>query len=238
MQDHFKRREILSATTLLALLPTGAFAKKVPLGTADAPQALADKPYERISPMVSTDSNRVRLLFTYDCPYCRSYHNGLVQWGATLPAPLRFEATPVITSNTDNLIMAVYGRLLMQGVAPTKTHLYDYSMYTQIQGDSDSGQVAKGQLSADDVLRTVSNAAGVQRSVLREYLTKHGGVIEKRLPEHAALIQTYGLKVTPAVAIAGKILVNPDHAGGNPQQFLLLLNAMVSRSIQGGLDAI
>lgn len=239
MFSSFKRREFLAATAALAVLPSGALARA---GSTAAPGAqsdgLAEKPFDRIVPAIAADSSRVRLLFTYDCPFCRSYHNGLVQWGATLPSPLRFEATPVLTSSTDNLVMAVYGRLIMQGIAPSKVHVYDYSMYTQIQGDPDSGQMAKAQISPEDILRTIATASGVPGTVVRDYLGKHSATLERRLPDHAALIKSYGLKATPAVAVAGKITVTPDHAGGSPQQYLLLLNAMVSRAIQGGLDAI
>ena len=39
------------------------------------------KPYEVLNPPIKGDLTRVRLLFSYDCPFCRNYHNGLVQWG-------------------------------------------------------------------------------------------------------------------------------------------------------------
>ena len=126
----------------------------------------------------------------------------------------------------------------MQNLAPSKVGLYDYAMYTHIQGDSDTGVMPKAQLSPEDVMRTLMQSSGASGKQLQDFVKKHGPAIEKQIPLHASMINTYGLKATPAVAIGGRILVNPDHAGATPQQYLLLLNAMVSRAIQGGLDAL
>ncbi|KLR59001.1 hypothetical protein OX89_04240 [Diaphorobacter sp. J5-51] len=204
-----------------------------------APQpADSFKPYDLITPKIKGEEKVVRLLFSYDCPYCRSYHNGLVQWGKSLPTPYRFDATPVITSNSDNILLAVYGRLIMQGLAPSKIHLYDYTMYTLIQGDPDTGQPALPKLANEDIIRTVLQSSGASGKDLQAFMNAQAKGIEKRLPAHASVIQRYGLKATPSVAIGGKIVVTPDHASSNAQQYLLLLNAMVSRAIQGGIDAL
>ena len=239
MLKYSNRRDLLSVAAALAAAPIAAVAN--PAGTqagATVTQADSFKPYDIINPRVKSDDKVIRLLFAYDCPYCRNYHNGLIQWGASLPTPYRFDATPVITSTSDNTLLAVYGRLIMQGLAPSKVHLYDYTMYTLIQGDPDTGQAAVTSLSSEDVIRTVLQSSGVSRQNLQAFLKAQGPGIERRLPTHAAIIKTYGLKATPSVAIGGKIVVTPDHAGANAQQYLLLLNAMVSRSIQGGIDAL
>lgn len=232
------RRAFLGAAAVAAL-PTFALAKVTPInGQAPVAGDPTGKPYDTIAKTVTADKNKVRLLFTYDCPYCRSYHNGIMQWGNSLPAPLRFEATPVLTSASDNLMLAVYGRMLMQGLAPSKVNLYDYTMYSYIQGDPDTGQAPRTPLSPKDVLELIAQSAEIKTADLQAFINKYGTAIEKQLPNHALMIQTFDLKATPSVAIGGRIVVNPDHAGGEPQQFLLLLNAMVSRMIQGGLDAL
>ncbi len=239
MLKHSSRRGILAAAATLAATPISAFANTSATKPGDkSPQMDNFKPYDIINPKVHSDGKVVRLLFSYDCPYCRSYHNGLTQWGASLPTPYRFEATPVITSHSDNIVLAIYGRLLIQGLAPSKVNLYDYTIYTKIQGDPDTGQAPITALSAEDIIRTVIQTSGVSGKDVQTFLKAQGQTIEKRLPAHATLIKTYGLKATPSVAIGGRIVITPDHAGANAQQYLLLLNAMVSRSIQGGIDAL
>lgn len=235
------RRALLGvvATTTLPVLPTIGLSKGAEATNQSPPAGdPLGKPYDKISTTVAADKDRVRLLFTYDCPYCRRYHNGIIQWGNTLPSPLRFDAAPVLTSNSDNLMLAIYGRLLMQGLAPSKLSLYDYTMYGFIQGDPDTGQAPRTPLDPKDVLGLIAQTAEVSPKALQAFIGKHGPAIEKQLPNHAQMIQTYGLKATPSVTIGGRVVVNPDHAGGEPQQYLLLLNAMVSRMIQGGLDAL
>ncbi|MBV7542123.1 hypothetical protein [Acidovorax sp. sic0104] len=180
----------------------------------------------------------MRFLFSYDCPYCRSYHNGLTQWGSTLPNPYRFDATPLITSvDNDNQVLAVYGRLIAQALAPAKVPLYDFSMYTMLQGDADTGKPAMGAITLEDVLKTLVSV-GVDFKAMQTFLHSKGAVLQKRVPEHGKLINTYKVTVTPSVALLGRYVVNPDHANSNPQQFLLLLNGMVSRLMQGGPNAI
>lgn len=197
-----------------------------------------DKPYQIISKPIAEDKNIVRLLFAYDCPYCRSYHNGIQQWGKTLPSPIQFKATPIIASDSDNIIMAVYGRLLVESLAPEKVDAYDHAMYIQIQGDIDSGQVAKAKITPEEVFRTVVLSVGLPSDKVAAKLEQISSLIEKRIPSYAAIIEKYELKATPSVSIGGRIVVTPDHAGGSPQQYLLLLNALVSKLIQGGIDAI
>lgn len=232
------RRALLGAIAL-ATLPSYGLEKRRTTNLQDLdPESPIGKPYDKVPSVVKADKDRVRLLFTYDCQFCRSYHNGIVQWGNTLPSPLRFEATPVLTSDSDNLVLAIYGRLLMQGLAPSKLKLYDYAMYTYVQGDKDAGVAPKQIITADDVIRLIGQQAEVPLVNLRAFIKKHGAAIEKQIPNHAMMISTYGLKATPSVAIGGQVVVTPDHAGGDPQQFLLLLNALTSRLIQGGLNAL
>ena len=195
----------------------------------DAPNS---KPYEVLNPPIKGESTRVRLLFSYDCPFCRSYHNGLVQWGATLPKPMSFIASPLITSENTNVMGAVVGRLIGEAVAPQALHIYDFMMYAKLQGDPERGTPPVETLSMTDVLRTLVQA-GADGKAIQAYLKGPGKGVEKRLTEQASLVKTFNLTSTPSVAIAGRFVVTPDHAQGDPAQYLLLLNGIVSRVIQG-----
>ena len=233
MQFSSHRRKALSLLAAAAAIPTWAASPAAKDGGDNA-----GKPYQLISPVVSGDKNRVRFFFSYDCQYCRSYHNGLVQWGSSLPKPFAFDATPVITSvDNDNLTFAVYGRLIVQALVPKNVPAYDFLMYSLIQGDNEAGIAPKSVISLDDVFRAVIKS-GVDFTAMQSYLKTNGAAIQKRLPEHGLLLKTYGITVTPSVALVGRYNVSPDNANGNPQQFLLLLNGLVSRIMQGGANAL
>ena len=233
MQFSLHRRKAISLLAAVAANQTWAAAP-----TAKDGGDGTGKPYQLISPVIPGDKNRVRFFFSYDCPYCRSYHNGLVQWGSTLPKPFAFDATPVITSvDTDNLTFAVYGRLVVQSLAPKNVPAYDFLMYSLIQGDNEAGIAPKSVISLDDVFRAVIKS-GVDFNAMQNHIKANGAAIQKRLPEHGLLLKTYGITVTPSVALVGRYTVSPDNANGNPQQFLLLLNGLVSRIMQGGANAL
>lgn len=225
----------LTAATFLPAYPAMALdktPKAAPKGKAD--EAL---PYQVLNPPIVGDTNRVRFLFSYECPFCRSYHNGLTQWGGSLPKPLAFDSVPLITSENESASAAVLGRLIGQGFAPNILPNYDYIMYGMIQGDPESGVAPAGNFGIPEVLQALVQA-GADKKALHRFLTGKGKGIENKLTQQAAYIRTYKLTSTPAVALMGRVVATPDHTQGNPQQFLLLLNGLVSRFIQGGVNAI
>jgi len=242
-QTDFERRSLLAMLAglpALGSLPGLAIASSTKPISGTAPQANAGaeaKAYEVLNPPIAADTNRVRFLFSYECPFCRQYHNGMHQWGASLPKPLIFEATPVLTSASDNQFGAVLGRLIAQAVAPQVLQNYDFLTYGLLQGDPDTGQTPTASLSFERVLQTIVQA-GADPKAVQPFLTGKGTGIEKQVPEHAKLEKTYKLTATPSVALMGRYVTTPDSAQGNPQQFLLLLNGIVSRYIQGGASAL
>lgn len=231
-----QRRTILSMLAATAAAPT--FAQLRSQGAAQQAQPLDTKPYDVLEQPITADKKRVRLLFTYDCPFCLRYHNGLVSWGASLPPGIAFDAFPVIPDgdNTKNA-MAVVGRLIGQALAPKVLPAFDYAMYTAIQGDSLTNTLPSSRMSMDDVLDALVQA-GVNQRDMQQYLKTKGKGIENRLPDHVKAIKTYQLTATPSVAIGGRYVVNPDHSQGNPQHMLLLLNGVVSRVVQGDTHAL
>lgn len=233
------RRHALSTLAgMTAAFALPAFAADLPAANGrGASDGAETKPYEILNPPIKGDFSRVRLLFSYDCPFCRNYHNGLVQWGASLPKPLSFEATPLITREGDALFNAVLGRLITKDVAPQVLQTYDYLMYMRLQGDPEMGTPPVSQLTVTDVLRTIVEA-GADGKAVQAYLRGRGKGVENRVADHARLVRTYKLTSTPSVALAGRYVVTPDNAQGNPQQFLLLLNGIVSRIIQGAGSAV
>ena len=242
MSQHLiSRRQ--SIALAVASLSAPAFAQKTPAPLAGQPQGAASggaKPFHLINPAIAEDRRRVRFLFSYECAYCRSYHNGLVQWGQSLPKQFAFDAAPVISpADNGNQPNAVFGRLVAQAMAPAILQTYDYQIYALLQGDPESGQKGVSELTIDDVLRALIQS-GIDAKKLQAYLGRQANAdaLLAQVPSHAAMVRTYNLTATPSVAITGKYIVTPEHANNNPQQFLLLLNGMVSRIVQGGVNAL
>lgn len=193
----------------------------------DAPSL---KPYDMIEPPIKADINTVRVFFSYGCPYCRTYHNGLALWGESLPQPLKFASTPLITSpDDDNQVLAVYGRLIAGVLNAKSLPAYDLILYELFQGDSEAGAKPATNLQTNDILKALVDA-GIDAQQLKDFLRGEAAKeLESKIVSHAKIIQLYGIKATPSVAIGGRFLVNPDQADGNAQQFLVLLNGIVSR---------
>jgi|GEM_PF-7049377 len=239
MQHITKRRTLTWMVVGLSSAPAAVFAAipnmapSSPIGAQPAPDVA--RPYDTIPTPILSDRQIVRFFFSYECPHCRNYHNGLVQWGTTLPAPIRFEATPLITApDNNNLITAVFGRLIGQSLDPKALAYYDHLMYEKMLGDAVSGIMPATNLKIEDALAALVDAgipAGRIKAAIQDADTMKK--IEAQIPWHAKVIKTYGIVSTPVVAIAGKSLVTPDHANSNATQFLQLLNGMISRAIEG-----
>lgn len=226
-----KRRHALS---LFAAASAPSFAQF----RAKAEVEQSAKPYEVLNSPIAADRKKVRMLFSYDCPFCLRYHNGLVSWGSTLPSGLTFDAFPVITSaDNDKLVAAILGRLIGQAVAPKALPAFDYSMYMAIQGDTQGGTGPRMRMDMDFVLGSLVEA-GAKAQDIKQFVQTKGKGIENRLPAHVEIIKTYKLTATPSVAIAGRYVINPDHSQGNPQHMLLLMNGIASRVIQGDTHAL
>lgn len=229
------RRDFIAAASWLGLMYS-SFARSAPLpGPHSIPGASplegSTTPYDTISPAVVADAKTVRFFFSYECPHCRSYHNGLMQWGKTLPGSIQFQATPLITHDGESLIMSVYGRIIGSMIDPQVLPMYDLVIYQKTQGD---GQGGGKNIDVDDVLSALIEA-GIDPAKLQSFIAKSRllALAQAKIPDHSKAIEAYAIKSTPSVSIFGKYIVTPDHALGNPTQYLALLNGMVSRAMNG-----
>ncbi|NVZ11776.1 hypothetical protein HW932_21265 [Allochromatium humboldtianum] len=232
--DPSRRRALLFLTGLALAKPVGAI-QPLPRDLPSPSAASELKPYDMIDPPVAGDARHVRLFFTYDCPYCRQYHNGLVQWGQSLPKPLQFTVVPIITSpENDNQTLAVYGRLIAQILDPKVLPRYDLAIFSLLQGDTLGQSAGVGELTTSHVLSALVESGLAADRITGFLESEEMDALESRIPNHAKVISTYQIKATPTVVVSGRFAVNPDHTNGNTSQFLTLLNGIVSRAIEAG----
>lgn len=242
MQKHdrrvFLKQILLSASSLVstsALAQVGGFNVLNGVIPAQSPVKKEDSqagvtPFDLIAPVIESEKKTVRFFFSYECEHCRKYHNGLVQWGSTLPKGVNFQTTPLITGDSDVQLVSIYARLIGQVLNPESVNSYDALIYQAIHGDADMG-VRPRALDANAVLAILVQA-GVPSAKIKAFMASSEiKSVEKKLPVHAEAAAKFNIKSTPSVSLFGKYTVNPDHANGNPQQFLTLLNGLISRHL-------
>lgn len=188
------------------------------------------RPYDVIAPPVKADAQIVRYFFTYDCPHCRRFHRGLIHWGQSLPSALSFRSIPIMTSDQDAHILAIFGRLICQTLSPDRLAAYDNRLFMLFQDEDPK------ILEVDRLLGILVDL-GISADDLKRFLaSERAKKLERRIPAHAAVIQTYQIQSTPSVAITGRFLVTPDHTNGRIDQFVMLLNGIVSRALEGSRE--
>ncbi len=236
--DKLRRQSLLWLASIMTMEQARAAIPNPNNLPGTQPPVGSSKPYESITPPVTADRNIVRFFFSYNCPHCRNYHNGIVRWGESLPSPLKFVSTPILNSpDDDSIITCIFARLIGETIAPKSLSAYDFEIYSLVQGDP-YGSGPASSVSVNDALAALVRA-GVPPEKIKAFIERSEiKKIEAKIMDNAKIIKTYSIKVTPSVAISGRFLVTPDHVNGNAQQFGALLNGIISRILEGGSHAI
>ncbi|MDD5708639.1 MAG: thioredoxin domain-containing protein, partial [Kiritimatiellae bacterium] len=188
---HFKtRRACLKSMAAFAVAPLSTYA--VPSSLSGA----LPTPYREVR-FRAEDAHAALAFFSYTCSVCRTYHAGLVRWGATLPAPWAFEMIPVTTATAGD-VGATMVRHAIQRFAPTALPAFDQAVYELVQ---DRG------LSMSDVntWRRAARTAGVANldKLIRQ--DNHESVWTA-----ASRLTAYQIAVTPSLAVGGRYVITPD----------------------------
>ncbi|ONG37364.1 hypothetical protein BKE30_14630 [Alkanindiges hydrocarboniclasticus] len=171
---------------------------------------------------VSSDQKLVRYFFSYTCPYCRKYDSSMSRWGKTLPKPMRFIRTPVITDN-ENSVTGAYGYYTVLQAMPTKLDAYQDTVYTNIQ---DRG------LSADDLNTYLISA--IQIGIPRDLFIRTWKLDSTRnLVNNASILGSkYNVRRTPTIGVGGKYSFDPEILNSGSLDLYTFSNVMVSKYIQ------
>jgi thiol:disulfide interchange protein DsbA len=167
------------------------------------------------------DARVVRVFFMFDCPYCFQYDASFWQWGKSLPRNWKLEFTPIFTGQPANYIW-IRAFYAVQRAAPA--HLERFMQLTYI-----ATQQQKRNLLEQDTWRDIVRDAGINRAAFDAAWSSLENS-EKLVGPVVDSTDHYRVEATPSVAIGGRYVITPDNTHGNPELFMQLLNAMISRA--------
>jgi thiol:disulfide interchange protein DsbA len=197
----------------LLLLGSAASAQQNP----SPPQASA-MPFHEVTRQAG-DENRVLYFFSFSCPYCRDQDERIRAWGAALPAPVSFDAYPIITNITDGAVARAYFAVELIDTELRRDAailLYDFAR-------SGRQLTPQGALSAlKDVLRPLGLPEDQFVSAWRD--TK----VRNRMLDSGQKQAAYELRVTPSIGIAGSFVVSAADTNGDYDAMFGVANGLVS----------
>lgn len=177
-------------------------------------------PYREVAPL-KKDARVVRVFFMFDCPYCFQYDASFWQWGKSLPRNWKLEFTPIFTGQPANYIW-IRAFYAVQRAAPA--NLERFMQLTYI-----AAQQQKRNLLEQDTWRDIVQDAGINRAAFDTAWASLENS-EKLVGPIVDSTDHYRVEATPSVAIGGRYVITPDNTHGNPELFMQLLNAMISRA--------
>lgn len=176
-------------------------------------------------PQIEGEWNRVRLFFSVSCPFSKSWHEGMLKWGSSLPKQIQFMPTPVVTLADDESYVAARSFYAVSMASPNRVATYMAKCYEGVQ---------ERRLDPTDV-RTYIMAASNAGVDMRRFMEEANSVTVHNLSVLAAkMTQRYKVRQTPAFGISGKYLTSPEGVAGNAGLFYQLMNALVSKTVIEG----
>lgn len=193
-----------------------------PLAGVAAPRAAGSEevmPYLTVGP-IESDSDTVRLFFSYACSFCRASHEALVGWGKSLPTPFQFRETPVIGDPSS--LTAAIAFYAVRKIAPGKLGSYNRLIYEGVQ--------QKGRALTD--MKLYAEAVHRVGIDLKHFGEAAASVEIKNIATAAAnLPKAYRISSTPSVAAGGRYVITPEVTRGVNENFMMLANGVISKVI-------
>lgn len=197
----------VSVMTLVAalILAVPAFAQNQAYSTLDAPL------------MTDSEGVEVREFFSYACPHCADFEPKMRAWSEQMGNQVTVVHTPV-TFNRDSwevLARAYYAAEALGIIQDTHTLMFQ-AIHQQGRRFPDAAAVAEFYASVADV--TEQDVVDAMNSFS----------VTSQINQANRLVSEYGVPGTPAVAVAGKHLIDVRAAGGQAGM-LEVAEALVSR---------
>lgn len=180
-------------------------------------------PYVELSSAIAEDKNMVREFFMYSCAHCRDYNDMLTAWGKTLPQGMRYEKTPVVTSDSASMYGA-FGYYLVLLTAPAKIEPYSSYVFNLIHNYGAPAGSPQTYIKA-------ALKMGISKAMIDR--TWHDSRVTQLVERAAKLTEKYGVKNTPSLTVGGKYLLSPEVTGGEYGPFLQLANGVVTKHLKG-----
>ncbi|MBE7540581.1 MAG: DsbA family protein [Rhodocyclaceae bacterium] len=185
--------------------------------TAGIPLPDMDMPYQTVS--VHEDANVVRVFFMGTCSYCRQAHAPLIRWGKSLPRTLKFEMTPVASTDPAHMVGAA-AYYAVERISPGNTDLFMERVYSAIQDHRQPASDPRTYLAA-------ARAIGIDPRVLNDAMRSKEN--RDKVFAAARMLARYKVDSTPSMAIGGRYVVGTEVTQGVNSNLFDLLNAVTSK---------
>jgi len=179
--------------------------------------SMSASPYSAVGPF-KTERKMVFEFFMFGCAYCQQYHPAIFSWGRSIPAPILFEAVPVIVdAESFRQAHAFYAVKLAM---PEK--LDDYVM-ASLRGMKSSG----GSFYTEAAfLRDL----GIDMRRFEKSWT--GPAMKSALERANTLMNRYAITATPSIAIGGEYVLDADKVDGDYGLMMRFASGLVSRVLE------
>ena len=195
----------LAISLVMLMIAGSAFAQNQAYRTLDAPL------------MTDGDGVEVREFFSYACPHCADFEPQMRAWAEQMGDQVTVVHTPVTFNrgSWEVLARAYYAADALGIIQDTHTLMFE-AIHQQGRQFSDAQAVATFYASVADVS---------EQDVLD---TMNSFSVTSRINQANRLVGEYGVPGTPAVAVAGKYLIDVRAAGGQAGM-LEVAESLVSR---------
>jgi protein dithiol oxidoreductase (disulfide-forming) len=154
--------------------------------------------------------------FSYACPACRAFDPALDRWSRALPADVAFRRVPVpFLYNAENFQRTFFALEAMGMAAQIHGKVFDAV-------HAEKRRLAKPEEIADVVARNGGDAAGFLAAF-------NAFSMRLCLARAKAATSNYRIAQIPVLAIGGRFVTSPSHAGGT-QQALLVADQLIQRA--------
>lgn len=217
MLSHYNRRYFLTG------LATGATALGMPSVILAAGTELPKMPdlYSQV-PQISGEWNKVRMFFSFSCPFSSKWHAGFMNWGRSLPKSVSFMPTPLMSIVDDESYPSALAFYSVWKVSPERITQFMDKCYEAVQ---------VRRLDPTDFRTYIMAASNAGVNMAAFFPIYRDQTMSSAVEAAGLLAQRYRLKATPSFGISGRYLVSPEGVGGNEQLMYQLLNAMVSKVV-------
>lgn len=207
------------------LLPIACSAEQAPAPAASAPVKTADgykagEHYVEVTTPVQGEAppGQVEILefFLYTCPHCYHFEPVIGPWSQKLPGYVVFRRVPANFGGNAPLFARAHYAAEALGVLDKVRPVLFKAIHDERRTVDNEAALAK----------LFHEAAGVDEKTFKETFTSFA--VDNQVRKADALTRAYAITGVPAVAVAGKYVVNPRN-GGTFENMLKIADALAAR---------
>lgn len=164
--------------------------------------AFAQQRFVNVNPPQPTEPGKVEVLefFSYGCPHCAVLEPMVAEWKKSLPGDVVFHAVPVAFNAGMRPLQQLYYAL--EAVGRLDLHP---KVFEAIHNE-------RKRIFTKDAIVDWAAQQGLDRKSFEAAMDSFG--VASKIKRADQLVQGYGVRGTPSIAVGGRFLTSPSEAGG------------------------